>query len=116
MTKTALMNDPRAIGLVTALTYVRTMIAPDLSCQHLAALVLIGQYGELSVKDLERLLPTTTASASRIVQRLGSGGSGGVGLGLVTSEIDPSYQVRRRVTLSQKGKEILGGILSKMAA
>lgn len=94
---------------------------PDMQAQTMLTLLyaakLEGRPDGVSVKDIEKALLVSTASASRNVSNLTEEGikkQGGLGL-LETAE-DPMFRVRKIVKLTPKGKRVLEtliGILEK---
>lgn len=88
---------------------------PEVPSQIIAMLLLVASLKEPSgVAELGRQVGMSSSSASRLVQRLGRGTLGKPGLGLVETREDPLKWVRKLVTLTPKGVEVVAKLEDKL--
>lgn len=74
----------------------------------LYAAQLSEKTGGVSIKDIGIALNVSSAAASRNVSKLTEHGVKSVGgHGLLQTEEDPMYRVRKRIALTPKGKRVL---------
>lgn len=89
------------------LAIVRTEIGADIRLQTLATLVAIAQEPGLTLTDIQTRTGLTKTTATRTVQLLASWQREGVkGHGLVIAKEDSSERRRKRIYLTNRGKQL----------
>lgn len=81
---------------------------PVLPANQMAVLLYVAQAAEApSVVDLCKDLKFSDAAGTRTVQVLGRGKRGAEGAGLLESQEDPENWSRKRIYLTQKGRDLM---------
>ena len=105
------MRDKTLQRLIRAIEEFRKL-DPEMPVQTVLAFLytvqLSDQSGGVSIKDIGAALGVSSAAASRNVSKLTEHGvkSAG-GHGLLKTEEDPMYRVRKRIALTPKGRRVL---------
>ena len=87
---------------------------PDVQIQTLQTFLVIALGGNPGLNELARRIGLTQAAASRNLRKLCEAPRGQEGYGLITMELDPLDNRRRRVQLTARGHELVRHIEDSM--
>jgi DNA-binding MarR family transcriptional regulator len=103
----------QSLGTILSLLGQLRALDPDMPMAQAYCLFLISRDEGLSLKELAHRADIGMASASRYVSQFGeSVVPGRKGLGLVLAKEDPLERRKKIITLTPKGRQVVGKILA----
>jgi DNA-binding MarR family transcriptional regulator len=105
------MSDPQVLELFVHFLEVVREVDPYLTIAHAAVLLIIARNPGCSPSDLITELGLSSAATARVIARLSNWETPlSKGLGLVTSEIDPTDRRKRNLFLTAEGHRLINFI------